>query len=1024
MEQQKTCLLRSSLVVRRIVFRAVFLAIFLFPQSGYAQTTPEVTTLESGKPLEREIAGGQKHSYQIDLSVGQYFMATVEQRGVDVLARLFDGDGKPIAEFDAEMRLNGTEKIEFVAKTAGKYRLDIEPRYKLLPSGKYEIRLADSHAATEPEKSLQEARNLYAESARLFNAGKYDESQELIEKAIEIRRRELGAENPRTATALTHLARILDSQGKYDEALKLNERVLLIRQKILGEDHPDVAYTLNYLGLNYNHKEDYQNAVLFHQKALAVREKVFGANHPIVAVSLINLGVVYDKLGDKLKAGELYQRALTIQEQTVGAENLNVAIILNNIGKIYNDLEEYKKAEPFLLRSLAMLEKLFVPDNPRIFDMLTNLAECYAGQSNLDKAESLYQRILQFREKTVGENHPLTAHTAFNLGNLYALKGDLEKSETFYRRALEIRENTLGTENPGVAEVLSGLALLLAKKGDIAQALKNQQRADVIDERNMSLNLAIGSERQKIAYINSLSERINQNFVIQNQFAPDNPFAIELAATTALRQKGRVLDAVSNSLIELRRRFDPQDRALIDKLNENTQELAELILNGREETPLAEYQSKIKTLADDREKLEDEISRRTAGFYAKSQAVTLSSVQAVIPVNSVLIEFAIYTPTTKSDKNSSGEPRYVAYILHNRGEVNRLEIGTVKEIDASIEGFRQTLRDPKRDDVGQLARAVDKKVMSPIRALLGDATQLLISPDGNLNLIPFEALVDEQNHYLIENYSFTYLTSGRDLLRMQTPRTSKNKPLLIANPAFDLSVAAQTAKLTKPTKRNVKRQSITATRNLSDTYFAPLGGTAQEARSIQTLFPEATFLTGAQATESALKQIAAPRILHIATHGFFLQNDETSVNAKIENPLLRSGLALAGANQRKSGKEDGILTALEASGLNLWGTKLVVLSACDTGLGEVRNGEGVYGLRRAFVLAGTESLVMSLWSVSDYVTRELMTNYYKNLKQGMGRGAALRQVQLEMLKKNGRQHPFYWASFIQSGEWANLEGKR
>ena len=139
---------------------------------------------------------------------------------------------------------------------------------------------------------------------------------------------------------------------------------------------------------------------------------------------------------------------------------------------------------------------------------------------------------------------------------------------------------------------------------------------------------------------------------------------------------------------------------------------------------------------------------------------------------------------------------------------------------------------------------------------------------------------------------------------------------------------------------------------------------------------------------------------------------------------MRSGLALAGANQRKNGADDGILTALEASGLNLWGTKLVVLSACDTGLGEVKNGEGVYGLRRAFVLAGTESLVMSLWSVSDYVTRELMTNYYKNLKQGMGRGEALRQVQLEMLKKNGREHPFFWASFIQSGEWANLDGKR
>jgi len=234
-----------------------------------------------------------------------------------------------------------------------------------------------------------------------------------------------------------------------------------------------------------------------------------------------------------------------------------------------------------------------------------------------------------------------------------------------------------------------------------------------------------------------------------------------------------------------------------------------------------------------------------------------------------------------------------------------------------------------------------------------------------------------------------------------------------------------------------KRQSVTTGSDLSSVYFAPLSGTAQEARSIKSLFADARVLTGTQATKSSLKQVAAPRIMHIATHGFFLTDAPASsssasgestraisASAKIENPLLRSGLALAGANLRQSSDDDGILTALEASGLNLWGTKLVTLSACDTGVGEVKNGEGVYGLRRAFVLAGTETLVMSLWPVSDYVTRELMTAYYQGLKQGQGRGEALRQVQLSLLKRQGREHPFYWASFIQSGEWANLDGKR
>lgn len=146
--------------------------------------------------------------------------------------------------------------------------------------------------------------------------------------------------------------------------------------------------------------------------------------------------------------------------------------------------------------------------------------------------------------------------------------------------------------------------------------------------------------------------------------------------------------------------------------------------------------------------------------------------------------------------------------------------------------------------------------------------------------------------------------------------------------------------------------------------------------------------------------------------------------ARVDNPLLRSGLALAGANQGRSGDDDGVLTALEASALDLWGTKLVVLSACDTGVGEVKNGDGVYGLRRALFLAGTESQLMSLWPVSDRSTRDLMIRYYEALVQDVGRGEALRRVQLQMLRSKVHSHPYYWASFILTGEWANLQGKR
>jgi CHAT domain-containing protein len=267
----------------------------------------------------------------------------------------------------------------------------------------------------------------------------------------------------------------------------------------------------------------------------------------------------------------------------------------------------------------------------------------------------------------------------------------------------------------------------------------------------------------------------------------------------------------------------------------------------------------------------------------------------------------------------------------------------------------------------------------------------------------------------------SYVSAGRDLLRMQLARASRSGPVVLADPLFG-----------EPDR------SVTAAADVNTMYFAPLAGTRYEAQSIRSVFPDAQVLSGPGATKAALSALQAPSILHIATHGFFIESPRdgasagqaagtrrpsTDAAAPAENPLLRSGLALAGANPDAT-RADGILTALEAAHLDLWGTKLVTLSACDTGVGVVRNGDGVYGLRRSFFLAGAETLVMSLWPVSDAITHDMMTRYYKGLKAGMGRGEALRQVQLSMSTRKGREHPFYWASFIQAGAWASLEGGR
>jgi CHAT domain-containing protein/Flp pilus assembly protein TadD len=975
------------------------------PQNPGEQRTQEVGMLEQGKSIEREFGPAEKHTYEITLADGDYLSVVVEQRGIDVAVKVVGPDGKQISEIDSEPRKQGEERVLHVAEVGGSYQLSVHLAQRVAPAGRYQIRVAELRGSTEKDRQLQEARKLSAETIQHYRAGKYDEARQLAERALEIRRKELGIEHPDVAQSLNLLAVIYRFQGDYAKADQLNQQALAVRMNILGSEHPDVAQSLNNLATIYHEKGDYEKAEPLYQRALAIWERTLGAEHLQVATSLNNLAQIYYNKGDYPKAEPLHQRALVIWENTLGSEHPQVATALNNLAIIYSDKGDYAKAEP------------------------------------------LYQRALAIREKKLGPEHPDVAIILNNLAVIYRVKGDYAKAGALHQRALDIREKTLGPEHPRLALTLHTLSALYAEKGDIAQAVAFQSRAIGISERNIVYNLRTGSERQKLAYLATLSARMSQTISLHVRYAPGDPTAASLAASTILQRKGRTLDAMSSSLAALRQRFNPQDQALLDRLNEVTAQLARLVVGGPKRTAPAEHQKQIRELEERKEKLEAEISRRSAEFRAQSQPITLVAVQAVIPTNAVLIEFASYQPyNAKALGNDKeyGEPRYVAYILRREGEIRWKELGDAKAIDGAIDAFRNGLSDPKRRDVKRLARAVDDRVMQPLRAMIGGATQILVSPDSALNLIPFEALVDEQNRYLIERYSFTYLTSGRDLLRLQVERESKNDPLVVADPMYGErgQLAKADVRTRKPSTLMQLRQSVTTDTDLSSVFFAPLMGTELEAREIKSLFPDARVLLGEEATETSLKRAVAPRILHVATHGFFLEDRavrikgtrgpmreggelrELSANVKIENPLLRSGLVLAGANVRSGREDDGILTALEASGLNLWGTKLVVLSACETGMGVVRTGEGVYGLRRALVLAGSETQVMSLWQVSDYVTRRLMKAFYAGLKQGQGRGEALRSVKLEMVRQKGTEHPYYWASFIQSGKWTELADKR
>jgi len=923
----------------------------------------------------------------------------------------------------------------------GKY-VEAEPLYKRALDI-YEKALGKDHPNT--------ARSLNSLAILYNRQGKYGEAEPLFKRVLDINEKALGKDHPDTATSLNNLAVLYASQGKYVEAEPLYKRALDIREKALGKDHPDTATILNNLADLYQYRGKYVEAEPLHKRALDIREKALGKDHPYTAVSLNNLAIIYQKQGKYVEAEPLYKRALDIKEKSLGKDHPNTALNLNNLAGLYLEQGKYVEAEPLYKRALDIREKALGKDHPDAATSLNSLALLYASQGKYVEAEPLYKRALDIEEKALGKDHPDTGASLNNLALLYASQGKYLEAEPLYKRALDIREKALGKDHPYTANSLDNLAVLYTAKGELVQAVKFQSLANAASERNLARNLVIGSERHKLAYLATFSEQSDRTVSLHLQSAPDDPTPRNLAATLILQRKGRALDATSQNLNALRSRFNAEDQALLDRLTDTRSQIARLVLGGPQKMTAEQYQARIKELEDQADKDEADISRRSDEFRAQSLPVTLEAVRAAIPSDSALIEFVSYRPfnakATRGDE-AYGQPRYVAYVLRHEGEIEWKELGEAKSIDTAIAALRKALRDPKRVDVKRLARAVDAKVFQPLRPLLGDVSRLLISPDGSLNLVPFAALVDEGRRYVVERYSISYLTSGRDLLRLQVARESRGGPLVVAAPDFGRRSQVEAARLGKQEKDasegEVKAESARSA--IQEFYFPPLPYAEREGEALQGLLPGATLLTKGQATKAALGQVRSPKLLHIATHSFFLEDQQLSSagergaqaltddperalqrlegrGVRIESPLLRSGLALAGANEHKE-DDNGILTALEVTGLNLWGTKLVALSACDTGVGEVKNGDGVHGLRRALVLAGAETQVMSLWAVSDKATRELMVAYYGRLKQGQGRGEALRRVQLEMLKNVNRRHPYYWASFIQSGEWANLEGKR
>jgi CHAT domain-containing protein/Tfp pilus assembly protein PilF len=824
-----------------------------------------------------------------------------------------------------------------------------------------------------------------------------------------------------------------------------------LTQKSERSHHSITAISLNDLALLYLTQGRYREAEPLFQRSLKIRENQLGPDHLKVANGTESLASLYQAQGRYEEAEPLFQRSLQIRENRLGSDHYITAISLNNLAVLYLTQERYKEAEPLFQRSLKIRENQLGPDHLKVATVLNNLAELQRLQGHYGKAEQLLKRSLQILESHLSTNHLDVAVNLNNLAGVYSLQGRYEEAAPLFQRSLKIRETQLGTSHPDVSGSLRVASEAYYSQGKYNEALMSLSRSLRIEEANLSDNITLGSEAQKQDYVAKISGTIDASISLNLQAQPTNPQATHLALTTLLRRKGRILDATTTSLALLRQNLTSEDQKILNQLADRTTQLSALPYSPLLRTNPTAYQQQLKTLTQQVTELQTTLARRSATFRQQTQPITLEAIQTQIPKNTTLLEFTRYQPfNPKANPGKQwGTPRYAAYLLTRDGKIDAIDLGEAAPIDQLTADFRAALEN-RSTNPKPIARQLDQALMQPLRAKLPPTTNhLLISPDSHLNLIPFAALVDERDRYLIETIEISYLSSGRDLLHLQNPTTSTNPPLLLANPDYNTASAPRAIATANP-------KGTQRTTDLPDLPFPPLPSTAEEAAAIAPKLPGLTLLTATQATETALKQAQSPRILHIATHGFFIKdlpqpnlNDNRGLFASrsffdlragaqpdipIEmptarpynpnnNPLLRSGLALAGANRLNGGNKDsdGILTALEASQLNLRGTQLVILSACETAVGDVANGEGIYGLRRAFTLAGAQTQLISLWQVSDAGTKDLMISYYDNLVTGQGRSQALLTTQRNLLKDPQYNHPYYWASFILSGNWQPLQ---
>jgi CHAT domain-containing protein/tetratricopeptide (TPR) repeat protein len=852
--------------------------------------------------------------------------------------------------------------------------------------------------------------------------------------------------------------------GDYAGARRRYEQALAIFEKAFGPDKPQVATTLASLSGVLKDQGDYTAARAASERALRILEKTVGPDHPTTATALQNLASLEAATGNLAEARRLLERTLAVREKALGSDHADVAETLDGLARLRLLAGDAAGAKGLIERSIAIKGKALGPEHPAVARALLQYGKVLQEMGRSAEAAAQFERALAIFEKAYGADHPETADALSALGKLRMATGAPDQAGPLLERALAIREKVLGPDHPSVADALNDLAVLRWRSGaPPVEVLGLALRAEGIAREQFRRTAGSLSEAEALRYEAIRATGLDTALTaLTAKSAPaDAPASV---LDQIVRSRALVLDEIARRHRSIVHGADPETNALAGALEAARNRLARLIVAGPDPKRPELYAERLRKAQSQRELAERALAARSAPFVRERATIDigLSDVLAALPEGAALVSFVVFDKIgdqrstfagTTASQRTSPSRGYLAFVRPpGRAEPNVVSLGDAAAIDALIERWRReagskppTLSAGAREVeilYREAAEQLRKRVWDPVARHLRGAPVALIVPDGAINLVSFATLPAPDERYLVEaGPLIQYVSAERDLARLARPEAAGRGLLALGGPDFDGSAAPM------PSGQPLTRGSTASCESFASMRFAPLQASRQEAEEISDLWGKGVpseraltvALTGAEADEASFKRLApGRRILHLATHGFFAQDrcpsalsqrrrDPAAEALAGDNPLLLSGLALAGANRRsgaavgKGSGEDGILTADEIAAIDLTSVEWAVLSACETGVGQVQAGEGVLGLRRAFQTAGVATLIMSLWEVEDEAAREWMLGLYRNRIAGMSTAEAVREASRRMIEARRKAgvstHPFYWGAFVAAGQF-------